>query len=80
MANPFQMLQGLQNPMGMIQQSLLEKMRASNPQKFEQGMAVVRGKSEEQHKEIAMNMARDRGITDVNQFARSFANQMGFTM
>ena len=55
-------------------------MRASNPQRFEQGMAVLRGKSEAQQKEIAQNMARERGITDVNQFARSFANQMGFNM
>ena len=45
------------NPMQMIQQ-----MAASNPQAA-QAMKIMQGKSPEQLKQIATNMAKERGMT-----------------
>lgn len=45
------------NPMAMIQQ-----MAANNPQAA-QAMKIMQGKSPEQLKQIATNMAKERGMT-----------------
>ena len=69
--NPFQALKFMQNPLGAMQQQMLEKMQKSNPQKFQQVKDMLNGKSPEQQKEMFMNLAKERGI-DVNQFASQF--------
>ena len=68
MVNPFQMLQ---NPMGAIQNQMLEKMKAQNPQMFQQVQQMVSGKSDAEVKEMAFNVAKERGI-DLKQFATQF--------
>lgn len=69
--NPFQALKFLQNPLGAMQQQMLEKMQKSNPQKFAQIQQMINGKTEEQQKEMFTNIAKERGI-DINQFASQF--------
>lgn len=50
---------------------MLERMKASNPQKFQQVENMLNGKSTDQQREMFYNLARERGI-DVNQFASRF--------
>ena len=69
--NPFQALKFIQNPLGAMQQQMLQKMQAQNPQKFNQVMQMISGKSDAQQKEMFQNLAKERGI-DVNQFASQF--------
>ena len=69
--NPFQALKLMQNPLGAMQQQMLRKMQAQNPQKFNQIMQMIDGKSEAQQKEMFQNLAKERGL-DVNQFASQF--------
>lgn len=52
------------NPMAMLQ-----RMAASNPQAA-QAMQIINGKSPEQLRQIAINMARERGTTP-EQIAKS---------
>lgn len=68
MINPFQLMQ---NPMGAVQNGLLEKMRAQNPQMYHQVQQMVSGKSDAEVKEMAFNVAKERGI-DLKQFATQF--------
>lgn len=75
MVNPFQAMKAMQNPMGMIQQQMMMKFQKQNPQMFQQVQQMVNGKSEEQLKEIAQNIAKERGI-DLNQFANQFGIKM----
>lgn len=75
MINPFQAMNAMQNPMGMIQRQMMEKFKNQNPQKFSQIQQMVSGKNDEQLKEIAQNIAKERGI-DLNQFARQFGIKM----
>lgn len=63
--NPMQFLQlirGSNNPMGVLNQIL-----GSNPQ-MGQAMRLICGKSPEQLKQTAMNMAKERGV-DLEQMA-----------
>ena len=46
-------------------------MRQSNPELYAKGMQMIQGKSDEQLKEIAHNIAGDRGI-DLDMFAKQF--------
>ena len=46
-------------------------MRQSNPELYAKGMQMIQGKSDEQLKEIADNIARERGI-DLPFFAKQF--------
>ena len=46
-------------------------MRQSNPDLYNRTMQLLNGKSEEQIKEMANNMARERGI-DLGQLASQF--------
>lgn len=73
MNNPMLQMIGLlrnsKNPMAM-----LENMAQSNPQ-IRQFMQVIGGKSEQELREIAQNMAKERG-TSVEDIAR----QLGITI
>lgn len=73
--NPFQAFQrvgqAMRNPMGAMQQQMLQRMRQSNPQLFGQIQSMVNGKSEDELKVMAQNIASDRGI-DLPQFASQF--------
>lgn len=69
--NPFQALKLIQNPLGAMQQQMLQQMQQTNPQKFQQVKAMLDGKSPDQQREMFMNLAKERGI-DVNQFASQF--------
>ena len=75
MINPFQAMKAMKNPMGMIQQQMMMKFQKQNPQMFQQVQQMVSGKSEEQLKEMAQNIAKERGI-DLNQFASQFGIKM----
>lgn len=50
---------------------MLMKMQRQNPQKFNQIMKMIEGKTDAQQKEMFQNMAKERGI-DINQFASQF--------
>lgn len=72
--NPFQLMQMVQNPAGAINGMLknqLEQMRAQNPQVFSQVQQMTSGKSDAQLKEMAENIAKERGI-DLKSFASNF--------
>lgn len=64
MFNPFQMMQ---NP----NQLVLEQMKNQNPKLFQKVQEMTRGKNENQLKELANNIAKERGI-DLNNFASQF--------
>lgn len=48
-----------------------ERMRQANPELYNRTMQMLNGKSEAQIKEMAENMARERGI-DLGQLASQF--------
>lgn len=75
MVNPFQAMQVMKNPMGMLQNQMLEKFKSQNPQMFQQVQQMIQGKNENQLKQMAQNIAKERGI-DLN----SFANQFGIKL
>jgi rRNA processing protein Krr1/Pno1 len=75
MVNPFQAMKVMQNPMNFLQQQMMEKFKNQNPQKFNQIQQMVNGKNEQQLKEMAQNIAKERGI-DLNQFASQFGIKM----
>ncbi len=61
----FQMAQAGKNPMGVLQNAM-----GSNPQ-LAQAMKMIEGKSPEQLRTIATNMAKERGM-DLGQVAQNF--------
>lgn len=71
--NPFmmamQMAQGGKNPMGMLQ-----SMLGQNPT-FSQAMGMIQGKSPAQLRQVAENMAKERGMS-----LEQLAQQMGVTL
>lgn len=70
--NPIQLLQAMKcsnNPMGLLNQVL-----GSNPQ-MHQALNIIGGKNPAQLRQVAMNMARERGI-DLEQMA----SQMGLRL
>lgn len=69
--NPFQAMQVMKNPMGAMQQQLLQKMQRQNPQLYRQVQEMVQGKSDAELRVMAQNIAQERGI-DLNQFASQF--------
>lgn len=73
--NPFQAMQratqAMRNPMGAMQQQLLQKMQRQNPQLYRQVQEMVQGKSDAELRTMAQNIAQERGI-DLNQFASQF--------
>ena len=46
-------------------------MRQSNPELYAKGMQMIHGKSDAELREIAHNIAGDRGI-DLDMFAKQF--------
>ena len=83
--NPMQMMSPMMggNPLMMLLQamrsggspmSLMERMAAQNPQAA-QAMKLIRGKSPQQLRETARNMAQQRG-TSLEEIAR----QLGLTL
>ena len=75
MVNPFQMLQQvgqvMKNPMQAIIDQQAQRMRQANPDLYNRTMQMINGKSDAQLKEMAENMARERGI-DLSQLASQF--------
>ena len=71
MMNPFQAMKAVQNPVAMLQEQVMGKFKSQNPQMFNQIQQMVNGKNESQLKEMAHNIAKERGI-DLNQFAGQF--------
>lgn len=55
----------------MVQQQFLQRMQKQDPNRFNQIANMIKGKGDSQLKEIAENIARERGI-DLNQFASQF--------
>ena len=50
-------------------------MKQQNPQAYQKMQEMTSGKSEEQMKQTAMNLAQQQGI-DLRQFANSFGIQL----
>ena len=71
MVNPFQFLQVMRNPMQAIINQQAQRMRQANPELYDRTMQMLQGKTEAQQREMAENMARERGI-DLNQLAAQF--------
>ncbi len=71
MVNPFQALQVMRNPMQAIINQQAQRMRQANPELYDRTMQMLQGKTEAQQREMAENMARERGI-DLNQLAAQF--------
>ena len=71
MINPFQAMKAMQNPMNFLQQQMMEKFKNQNPQMFNQVQEMIKGKNETQLKEMAQNIAKERGI-NLNEFAGQF--------
>lgn len=71
MINPFQAMKAVQNPMNFLQQQMMEKFKNQNPQMFNQVQEMIKGKSEPQLKEMAQNIAKERGI-NLSEFASQF--------
>ena len=72
--NPFQAMQMFSNPQQLLTQQLQNRMNfmmKQNPQAYQKTQEMVGGKSEADMKQIAENLARERGI-DLKQFARQF--------
>ena len=73
--NPFQAMQNMKqvmsNPIGAVQQQMLSRMQRQNPQRFNQIKQIVEGKNDSQLKEMAQNIAKERGV-DLDQFASQF--------
>ena len=72
--NPFQAMQMFSNPQQLINQQLqsrMNQMAQQNPQAFQKMKEMTDGKSEADMKQIAINLAKQRGV-DINQFASQF--------
>ena len=72
--NPFQAMQMFSNPQQLLTQQLQNRMNSmmkQNPQAYRKMQEMVGGKSEADMKQIAMNLAKERGI-NINQFASQF--------
>jgi len=50
---------------------MLSRMQRQNPQRFNQIKQIVEGKNDSQLKEMAQNIAKERGV-DLDQFASQF--------
>jgi hypothetical protein len=72
--NPFQAMQAFQNPQGMLKQQLQAKMNqmaTENPALFAKMQQMTNGKNEAELKQVAQNLAKERGI-DLQSFAKGF--------
>lgn len=57
--------------MSMMQNQIMNQMQSQNPQLFKKVQEMTNGKNEVQLKELANNIAKERGI-DLNNFASQF--------
>ena len=77
--NPFLAFQNMKNmmrnPIGAVQQKMLSNFQRNNPQLYQQVSQMVSGKSDEQLKQMARNIASERGV-DLD----SFASNMGLKL
>lgn len=69
--NPFQAMSFMRNPLGAVQQQMLQRMERENPQMYRKVMQMTSGKSDDEQKAIAENIAKERGI-DLAAFARNW--------
>ena len=67
MFNPFQMMNVVKNP----QQVMLEQIKNQNPELYKKAEEMISGKSENELKQLANNLAQQRGI-NLSQFANQF--------
>lgn len=72
MNNPMQMLSMMHggNPQQILQQMMQQDPRVG------QAMQMIQGKSPQELQQMAMNVAKERGI-DLNAFVQNFAQQFG---
>ena len=72
--NPFQAMKMMGNPAGTLMQQLqgrMNQMAQQNPQAFQKMQEMTTGKSEDEMRQVAMNLAQQKGI-DIRQFASQF--------
>lgn len=69
--NPFQAMNFMRNPLGAVQQQMLQRMERENPQMYRKVMQMTSGKSDDEQKAIAENIAKERGI-DLAAFAKNW--------
>ena len=67
MFNPFQMMNVAKNQ----QQLMLEQIKNQNPELYKKAQEMIAGKSEDELKQLANNIAQQRGI-NLSQFANQF--------
>ena len=60
--NIFQAMQYLTNPNKALQEQMLQKMQNMNPALFNNIQNMINGKSDAELKQMAMNLAKERGI------------------
>lgn len=72
MNNPMQMLSMMRggNPQQILQQMMQQDPRVG------QAMQMIQGKSPQELQQMAMNVAKERGV-DLNAFVQNFAQQFG---
>ena len=74
MINPFQAMQVLSNPNQYLTQQLqgkLNTMMKQNPQAYQKWQQMTGGKTSEDLKQTAMNLAKEQGV-DLKQLAQTF--------
>lgn len=78
MINPFQAMKVISDPAGAMSQALQSQLRSrmgqmaqQNPQAYQKWQEMTSGKSEDDLKQTAMNLAKSQGI-DLSQFASQF--------
>lgn len=57
--------------MNLMQNQMFQQMQRQNPELYQKVQQMTNGKNESQMKDIAMNIAKERGI-DLSQFASQF--------
>ena len=78
MINPFQEMQALSNPNQYLTRQLqgkLSTMMKQNPQAYQKWQQMTGGKTEDDLKQTAMNLAKEQGV-DLKQLASSFGIQL----
>ncbi len=74
MINPFQAMSAISNPNQFLNQQLqtkLNTMMKQNPQAYQKWQEMTSGKTSEDLRQTAMNLAKEQGI-DIKQFASTF--------
>lgn len=57
--------------MNLMQNQMFQQMQRQNPELYQKVQQMINGKNESQMKDIAVNIAKERGI-DLSQFASQF--------